>query len=333
VTRLVLAGTGMIGHRHLGHILEHPDLELVGLVDPVPENRALTDVPGFSSIDEVNVAADGIVIATPTSTHAPMVIAAAKRGWHALVEKPVADSLEAADTMILAAEKYGIKVLVGHHRRHHPHVQKLKEIVNSGRLGQPVLASLMWAMRKPDDYFEVAWRAGPDGGPVKQNLIHDVDTLRFLFGEVSDVCGLGANGIRKCNRTESGAAVLSFESGVTAAITFSDAAPTPWGFEAGTGESPGIAETGQNYLHIACTQGAIEFPSLRIWTGAKTWNERPEPSVLSAEPGVPLVRQLEHFAEVIAGRAEPVVSARDARKTLDVILRIEAATFPSEPAR
>ncbi|MEM7644024.1 MAG: Gfo/Idh/MocA family oxidoreductase [Pseudomonadota bacterium] len=324
MTRLLLAGTGLIGARHLAHIEAHPSLSLAGIIDPDPARRTHPTAPGFASIDAVDVAADGIVIATPTATHAPLTLAAAERGWHVLVEKPVADSLDAADDMIAAAAQAGTRILVGHHRRHHPRVAKLKEIVASGRLGRPVAASLLWLMRKPDDYFDVSWRAGIDGAPIKQNLIHDVDMLRWLFGEVTQVVGLASNAVRGAARPESGGAVLAFDSGVTATLTYADTTPTPWGFEAGTGESPHIPHTAQDSLRIACTEGAVEFPSLRVWSGARHWNERPVAAETKVEDAVPLVRQLEHFADVIAGRAAPLVDAASARANLDVILRIEA---------
>ncbi|MDB2407853.1 Gfo/Idh/MocA family oxidoreductase [Jannaschia sp.] len=323
MTRLLLAGTGLIGARHLAHIDAHPDLTLAGIVDPDPVRRAHPTAPGFATLADVDVAVDGILIATPTGSHAPLTIAAVDRGWHVLVEKPVADSLEAADAMIAAAAAADRRILVGHHRRHHPRVAKLKEIVDSGRLGQPVAASLLWLMRKPDDYFDVDWRAGIDGAPIKQNLIHDVDTLRWLFGEVTDVVGLASNAVRQAARPESGGAVLRFDSGVTATLTYADTTPTPWGFEAGTGESPAIPHTAQDSLRIAGTHGAVEFPSLRVWSGAAHWNEEPKASDTPIEDGIPLIRQLEHFAAVIAGRAEPLVDAASARRTLDVILRIE----------
>ncbi|MGB3554696.1 MAG: Gfo/Idh/MocA family oxidoreductase, partial [Jannaschia sp.] len=315
MTRLLLAGTGLIGARHLAHIEAHPDLVLAGIVDPDPARRVHASAPGFASIADVDVAADGIVLATPTASHAPLTLEAVARGWHVLVEKPVADSLEAADAMIDAARSAGVAILVGHHRRHHPRVMKLREILLSGRLGQPVAASLLWLMRKPDDYFDVGWRAGIDGAPIKQNLIHDVDTLRWLFGEVTEVVGLASNAIRGAGRPESGGAVLRFDSGVVATLTYADTTPTPWGFEAGTGESPHIPHTAQDSLRIACTAGGIEFPSLRVWSGAAHWNERPEASETEVEEAVPLLRQLEHFADVIAGRAEPVVDAASARAT------------------
>jgi len=323
MTRLLLAGTGLIGARHLAHIEAHPDLTLAGIIDPDPMRRAHSTAPGFSTLDDVDVPADGIVLATPTGTHAPLSIAAVERGWHVLVEKPVADSQEAADAMIAAALAAGRQILVGHHRRHHPRVVKLKEIVASGRLGRPVAASLLWLMRKPDDYFDVPWRAGIDGAPIRQNLIHEVDMLRWLLGEVTAVVGLGSNAVRGAARPESGGAVLRFEDGAVATLTYSDTTPTPWGFEAATGENPHIPRTGQDSLRIACTGGAVEFPSLRVWSGAADWSEAPTRSEIDAPDGIPLIRQLGHFAEVIAGRAAPLVDAASARRTLDVILRIE----------
>ena len=327
MTRLLIAGTGMIGQRHMAHIRANPALTLAGVIDPVPERRP-SDVPGFDDIARVDVPADGIVIATPTPSHAPLTLAALDRGWHVLVEKPVAEDLDAAQAMIAASARTGRHVLVGHHRRHHPRIARLKQVIASGELGRPITAALLWTMRKPDSYFDVDWRAGMDGAPVKQNLIHDVDTLRWLFGEVVHVSGFGSNAVRGAARTESGGAVLGFDSGMTATIAFADTTPTPWGFEAGTGESPAIPKTGQDYLRIACTHGAIEFPSLRTWSGAETWNDLPRPTETTIEDAEPLARQLSHFAEVIAGRASPVVSAEDARKTLDTTLKIEAATRP-----
>lgn len=328
MTRLLLAGTGLIGHRHLTHIMEHPDLTLVGIIDPDPSRRDHPQTPGFAAIDDVDIPCDGIVIATPTETHAPLAIAAMQRGWDVLIEKPLAETLNAAQSIIDVEQVTGRRVLVGHHRRHHPRVEKLKAVLASGMLGRPVGASLMWYMRKPDDYFGVSWRADMNGAPVRQNLIHDVDILCWLFGEVTDVVGLGGNPVRQAARTEHGGAVLRFASGVIVTIAFADTTPTPWGFEAGTGENPTIAYTGQNAMHIACTEGAIEFPSLRTWTGAQNWSEKTQPSEMEVGDRNPLIRQLEHFADVIAGQSSPRVSAKDGYRALEATLRIEAATLP-----
>ncbi len=231
--------------------------------------------------------------------------------------------------MISASEKTGLSILVGHHRRHHPLVNETINILRSGKIGRPVAASLMWLMRKQDEYFDVDWRKGIDGGPVKQNLIHDVDTLRAFFGEIISVVGTGTNIVRNAKRHENGGVVLGFNTGMVATITFSDATPTPWGFEAGTGESPYIPKTNQSSMFIACTNGGLEFPTLKLWSGASNWNEKPIMEHQNISEAVPLIRQLEHFSDVIREKATPIVDAKSARETLSVILQIEQATMPT----
>jgi predicted dehydrogenase len=114
-------------------------------------------------------------------------------------------------------------------------------------------------MKKPDDYFDVDWRKGVDGGPVKQNLIHDVDTLRAFFGEgdIRHGCRQQCDAQRAAPRKRW--CGLTFDSGAIVTIAFSDATPTPWGFEAGTGESPHIPKTAQTSMQIACSNGGLEF--------------------------------------------------------------------------
>ena len=153
--------------------------------------------------------------------------------------------------------------------------------------------------------------------------------LRWWLGEIVNVVGIGASIVRGAARTESGGAVLAFDSGAKATLAFADTTPTPWGFEAGTGENPGIAYTGEAALWLACTEGGIEFPTLRVWSGARSWSETPAMEQIAVAEGVPLVRQLEHFADVIAGQAEPLVSAEDGYRTLAATLQIEAATLPA----
>lgn len=327
--RLLIAGIGLVGARHLEHALAMPRIEVIGVIDP---SARQIHVPHFDTIEAVDVEADGIVIATPSHLHADHAEAAALRGWHLLIEKPVAHSLEAADRIIRAAETAGVQTLVGHHRRHHAAVARLKELLAQGVIGAPVLASMIWAMKKPSAYFEVPWRAGPDGSPVMINLVHEVDFLRFLFGDVVQVQGIGSNTLRGAARVESGAALLGFAGGMTATIGFADTSASPYGFEAGTGENPNIATTGQDYLRICGTKGAISFPSLTVWSGAADWSQAPTPTECAVAKNVPLVAQLEHFADVCAGQVAPVVSAFEGRKTLRATLDIEAAVAPHEVA-
>ena len=323
--RIVVAGGGLIGARHIAHVADHPDFDLVGVIDPDPKVRAAAPVAGFVSIDAVDVPVDGIIIATPTDLHADHADAAAARGWHMLIEKPVAGTLEQADRVVAAVERAGVTALVGHHRRYHPKVRALKKLLDIGQIGSVVLASMIWAVRKPDAYFDVPWRAGRAGSPIMINLVHELDLLRFLFGDVVHVSGFGSRAVRGQDRIESGGVTLGFANGRVATLAFADTSPSPWGFEAGTGENPNIGTTQQDMLWITGTKGSISFPSLTLWGGADDWSQAVQPRDVPCEEGVPLVAQLEHFAEVVAGRAKPLIDAQDAAKTLAVTLQIEAA--------
>lgn len=323
--RLVVAGGGLIGARHIAHISRHPQFQLAGIIDPDPSVRAAVSAPGFADIDDVDVPVDGIVIATPTDLHRRHAEQAAARGWHMLIEKPVADTVGQADRIVEAVERAGVSALVGHHRRHHPRVRALGALLLDGRIGKPVIASLVWAVKKPDDYFDVSWRAGRQGSPVMLNLVHDVDLLRFLFGDVIHVSGFATGALRDQDRVESGGITIGFAQGQVATLAFADTTPSPWGFEAGTGENPNIATTGQDMLWITGTRGAVSFPSLALWGGAENWAQAVQPVNVACDDGVPLIAQLDHFAEVIAGRAVPLIDAAEGRETLKVTLDIEAA--------
>ena len=319
MTRLVVLGGGLIGRRHVERIIAHPNAEIAGLVDPDPSVASDLNVPRLSSLADIDQA-DGVIIATPTPLHAEHAIAVAKRGLPMLIEKPVAATLGEADHLQKTVSNTGVSVLVGHHRRHHPKAQALKEMM--AEIGQVVTVTLIWAMRKPDAYFAGNWRTDA-GSPVMINLVHDLDLLRYWFGEITEVTALPGALLRGSGRIESGAVALRFGSGTVATISFADTAPSPWGFEAGTGENPNIGFTEQDMMWVAGTKGGLSFPSLTMWQGVD-WAL---PAQAVASPHVPdlapLDVQLDHFLDVIAGRAAPICSLADGRAALDIALQIE----------
>lgn len=318
--RILVVGGGLIGIRHIKAVQAHPGCELVGLADP--DMTIKTDVPRFASMDDVDTHVDGVIIATPSHLHADHGIGAAKRGWHMLIEKPVTETMTQAQALIAAVQEANVLTLVGHHRRYHASVEQLRDLITKQALGVPVTATVIWAMRKPDDYFKDNWRS-THGSPVMINLVHDIDLLRHLFGEIEEIDGFGSRHIRNANRPESGAIAMRFQSGLTAAISFADTAPSPWGFEAGTGENPNIATTGQDMMWITCSMGAVSFPSMTLWRGATDWSQTPQPEQSPCPKTNPLDAQMDHFIDVLNRRVAPRITVEDAALSLAATLRIE----------
>ena len=157
-----------------------------------PAGRALAEEKGvrwFASFAAMAAEArpEGVIVATPNQLHVANGLECIAAGIPALVEKPLADDVGEATKLVGAAEAAGVPLLTGHHRRHNPLMRQAKEAIDTGRLGRIVAIHGMCWFHKPDDYFEVDWRRRKGAGPVFLNLIHDVDDLRYLCGDVATV--------------------------------------------------------------------------------------------------------------------------------------------------
>ncbi|MEM9575392.1 MAG: Gfo/Idh/MocA family oxidoreductase [Pseudomonadota bacterium] len=320
--QILVVGGGLIGARHMEAVAAHAGCVLAGLVDPDPNVRTPEGIRRYGDMSEVTCPVDGVILATPTHLHAAQGAFAAKRGWHLLIEKPVASDLAGARALRHVVAQTGVGSLVGHHRRYHAKVGQLKDLLTDGRVGTPVGVSMIWAMRKPDAYFEGNWRTA-GGSPVMINLVHDIDLLRFVIGDIAACTALQGASLRGSGRIESGAIALAFETGATGTISFADTTPSPWGFEAATAENPNIGATGQDMLWITGTGGAVSFPSMTLWAG-NDWGSPAEPQPLEGAENekAPLDAQLDHFLEVMEG-ATPLIDVADATRTLEIALQIE----------
>ena len=163
---IAVIGAGLIGQRHIQHIVDEPRCRLAGVVDPSPQAKALAERAGSIYYSDVAAFlkkgdAEGVIIATPNEIHASIGVQCAKAGLHLLVEKPIDSDLHAAADLVDTAQKAGVKVLVGHHRRFNPYIEATKQIIDDGKLGTVSAVSVLWTVLKPPSYFNVAWRRGP----------------------------------------------------------------------------------------------------------------------------------------------------------------------------
>ena len=332
--RLAIVGAGVIGKRHMAAIADTPCAELVAIVDPVPTVKSLAEasrIQWFADIEDMLAAAkpDGVIVATPTEHHLVPVLAAMDAGAHVLVEKPITPSLAQAEEIITRSATTRRHVLVGHHRRHYPVLPKARELVQGGALGQLVAVSGQWNVKKPPAYFEPDWRKKREAGPVLTNLIHEMDSLRFICGDMASISAETSCDILDCEKEDATAFVVRFASGALGSFVLSDQTPSPWAWEFATGENPAFPRSAQNACRFMGTKAALDFPNLTLWThegGEPDWNHPMTAQVIDLDLGDAFAAQCRHFCAVIKGDEAPCITARDATKTLQVTLAVfEAA--------
>ncbi len=331
--KLGICGVGAIGKKHAQLIRMQEGAELAALADPSPAASELAQKTGarhFSSLSEMlaNVQLDGVLIATPGELHCENVIEAVSRGIPTFVEKPIATSVEEARRMQDAAARADVPVLVGHHRRHNPIIRKAREIVASGMLGDITAVSARVLCRKADDYYNVPWRVqAGSGGFVLNSLIHDVDSIRCVVGEIVGVQAMVTARRRKLQIEDAAAILVDFANGALGTFTASDITPSPSSWEVTSGENPEFPQVESDCYMIAGTQGTLEIPSLRLWLQdePKTRSRPLQVELAAVEKADPLVLQLRHFMSVIDGGVAPAVTIADAAGSLAVIAAIHSA--------
>jgi myo-inositol 2-dehydrogenase/D-chiro-inositol 1-dehydrogenase len=193
--RLGVAGLGRIGAIHAENIARTvPSAELVRVVDTDElRARALAAklAVGWSTRYEdllADPALDGVVIATPTPLHVPMVEAAAEAGKHVFCEKPISLDLQSTGAAIAAARRAGVAFQIGFHRRYDPDFEAAAEGIRSGELGDVYFFRTTLRDKQPPPIEYIA----ASGGFFVDVTIHDLDAARWLAGEIEEVTAHGA---------------------------------------------------------------------------------------------------------------------------------------------
>jgi predicted dehydrogenase len=337
---IAVIGAGLIGQRHIQHIVDEPRCRLAGVVDPSPQAKALAERAGSIYYSDVAAFlkkgdAEGVIIATPNEIHASIGVQCAKAGLHLLVEKPIDSDLHAAADLVDTAQKAGVKVLVGHHRRFNPYIEATKQIIDDGKLGTVSAVSVLWTVLKPPSYFNVVWRRGPGGGPVLINLIHDIDNLRYLFGDITRIYAESSNAIRRYPVEDTAVITIRFHSGVLGTVVTSDAVASPYNFESATGENPIVCTAGQDCYRIFGTEATLNFPEMRLWRytgeGEQGWSDPISHEHAVVEQSIPLERQLQHFCDVMRNGVASRCSGEEAIKTLEATMAVRDSVRTGAP--
>ncbi len=320
------------GMNHVRSALKCEDAQLVALCDLKEKYRkdaVKYGVPFYLDYNEMfeKEEIDGVVLAIPNNLHAQLSEECGKRGINVLVEKPVASTIKDADRIIEAEKKYNIKILVGHHRRFSTYIQRLREAVQKKEIGEFVCANIMWNTLKNKEYYQEIWRTKEGGGILNINAIHDIDDMRFIVGDISQVYAEISNRIRDFDVEDTASIVLKFKEGGMANIILSDCTPSPFFYEASCYEDKGFSPTLKDCYYIFGTKASIAMPSMEkyyyIEEEREGWRWPITNSRIEIPRVNPMLEEMKNFCKIIRGEEQAVTTAKDAKKSLKVILAIK----------
>lgn len=190
--RAGLIGLGVMGRNHARVLSGLDGVDLVGIVDPAGRPEASPHgVPLMASLQKLlDAGIDYAVVACPTALHEEIGLALAEGGVGALIEKPLADSVEAAERLVTAFESRGLVAGVGHIERYNPALQSMRSRLEAGELGEV--------------FQVVTRRQGPfphriaDVGVVKDLATHDIDLTGWVTGQ--DYVSISAHTVARSGR-------------------------------------------------------------------------------------------------------------------------------------
>ena len=271
-----------------------------------------------------------VMIGSPSGLHAEQGMAAARRGLHVLVEKPIDITTAQANALIAECERAGVKLGVCFQDRVAPDIRRLKELVDSGRLGKPILVSgrLKW-YRPPEYYRDSRWRgtrARDGGGALMNQGAHTVDLLLWLMGDVKRVYAKTLTAIHDIEVEDTVVATLEFANGAIATL------------EAGTSIYPGY----KRRVELTGTEGTIILEHDRIIAADL---RTPDATLVSPVEGdsnasatSPIVadvgghrRLLEDFLRAIESDGRPVCDGREGLRSVELIQAIYESSRSARP--
>jgi predicted dehydrogenase len=234
-----LIGCGDIARKRIAPALrEHPNCDLHA-VSRAQSDQAKSFAKEFGAPawyqtwEELiaDTAIDAIYIATPVHLHAVQAIAAARAGKHVLCEKPMAMNVLECDQMIRAARENGIRLGVAYYRHFYPVVRRVRELIELGEIGVPVLAQInAFEWFDPEPSHPRQWlleKQFSGGGPMFDFGCHRIEVLIHLFGRPNLTRSIISNALFDRNVEDTATALFEFETGMQAVLSVTHGAFEP----------------------------------------------------------------------------------------------------------
>lgn len=329
--RILVVGMGSIGKRHARVVKQlRPECEIIAL-------RRQTDGEPLEGVDYCVTSLDEAlrlqpriaVIANPASHHVATAIPLAEAGVHLLIEKPISSMAGDVPALIAACRRAGVMLMTAYNMRFLPSLQRFRQLVRDGRVGHVL------SVRAEVGQYLPSWRPGSDyrdnvsaqaalGGGALLELSHELDFLRWIFGEVDWV---NAALLRQ--------SVLE--------IDVEDTVHLLLGFRQTTERGPLVASVDIDFIRHDTTRNCTaigEAGSLR-WdarggkvefypAGGTDWEVLDE---LPAQRDDSYLGEWQHFLECVETGAQPMISGEDGLAVLQVIEAARASSAAGAVAK
>ncbi len=349
-----IVGLGKVAHLHALALQETTNAEFTaGCSRSSKKAQSFVAEYGAEPFDNISKMVqekelDLVIICTPHPNHMEPTVEALKAGAHVLVEKPLASTLVDCDTMIKAAKEAHLKLGVISQRRWYPPTQRLKQAIDDGKIGKPVLGTInMLGWRDEAYYNSDLWRGSWDlegGGVMVNQAPHQLDLFCWLLGPIDEVYGHWANLNHPYLEVEDTAlAIVKFKSGAIGNIIVSNSQkPGIFGkiqVHGENGASVGV-QTECGAMFIAGMAPITEPPVNDLWTipGEENlleeFTKEDEELFEKVDPMVYFIRlQIEEFLDALDHKREPMVNGEEARRTVELFTAIYRSTRDNKPVK
>lgn len=350
--RTAVIGCGKVGRIHARALADLAESELVAVCDGQGERaRDFAAQYGALAFEDpgtmfAQAGVEAVCICTPHPAHRDPAVMAARAGVHLLVEKPMAASLADCDAMIAAARESGVQLGVISQRRFYDPVKRLKAAIEAGKIGAPVLGTVLMLSWRDEAYYRSdPWRGRLDtegGGVLVNQAPHHLDLLGWFMGPVQQVNGACANLNHPYIEVEDTAlAILHFRNGALGSIVTSlsqrPGIYTKLHVHGTNGASVGV-ETDTGATFVAGMTGVLDPPLNDLWTipgeeallSAFQAEDRGHFKAIDPTHHYHALQIRDFLCAVRDGR-EPAVTAADGRAVVELFTAIYRSSHTGMP--
>jgi len=349
-----IIGTGKVAHLHAAALVKLEESEFTAVYNPkkASAERFATQygVKAYTNVEEMIVdgGVQAVTVCTPHPAHAEPTIAAAKAGAHAIIEKPLASSLSDCDAMINAAKQANVKLAMISQRRLYAPVQRVRQAIDEGKLGQPILGvATLLGWRDAAYYASDPWRGSweKEGGGVLVNQSpHQLDLLQWFMGPIDQVFGHWSNFNHPYIEVEDTAvAVIRFKSGALGNVIVSNSQnPALYGkvhVYGQNGATAGVLTDG-GAMFIAGMSTIAEPPINDVWTIPgeesllKQWQDEDSEFFFKIDATKYYHElQIKDFLQSIIEDRDPMITGEEGRKTVELFTAIYRSQSDNLPIK